>query len=56
MAIKSDLRNVNWSSMNHSPETVSNYERFFQIFSELYGKHLSLKVFKSKKNTFRHHG
>ena len=26
MAFKTDLRNVNWNSINHSPETNSKYE------------------------------
>ena len=34
-AFKTDLRNVNWNSINHSPETTSKYGTFFKIFSEL---------------------
>ena len=40
MAFKTDLRNVNWNSINHSPETNSKYETFFKILSELYQKTL----------------
>ena len=47
-AFKTDSRNVNWNSMNHSAETNSKYERFFKIFSELYEKHFPLKVFQIK--------
>ena len=35
MAFKTDLCNVNWNSINHSPGTNSKYETFFKIFSEL---------------------
>ena len=31
MAFKTDLRNVNWNSINHSPETNSKYETFLNI-------------------------
>ena len=48
MAFKTDLRNVNWNSINHSPETNSKYETFFKIFSELYEKHFPLKDFQIK--------
>ena len=48
MAFKTDLRNVNWNSINHSPETNSKYETFFKIFSELYEKHFPLKCFQIK--------
>ena len=45
MTFKTDLRNVNWSSINHSPETNSKYETFLKIFSEVYEKHSPLKDF-----------
>ena len=48
VAFKTDLRNVNWNSINHSPETNSKYETFFKIFSELYKKTLSLKGFSNQ--------
>ena len=48
MAFNADLRNVNWNSINHSPEINSNYETFFKIFSELYEKHFPLKDFQIK--------
>ena len=48
MAFKTDLCNVNWNSINHSPETNSKYETFFKIFSELYEKHFPLKDFQIK--------
>ena len=35
MAFQTHLRNVNWNSKNHSPETNSKYQTFFKIFSEL---------------------
>ena len=47
IAIKADLRNVNWNSINHSPETNSKYETFLE-YSELYGKHFPLKDFRIK--------
>ena len=31
MAFKTDLCNVNWNSINHSPETNSKYEIFLNI-------------------------
>ena len=39
-AFKTDLRNVTWNLVNHSPETNSKNKAFFKIFSELYEKHL----------------
>ena len=48
MAFKTDLRNVNWNSINHSPETNPKYETFLKIFSELYEKHFPLKDFQIK--------
>ena len=45
ITFKTDLRNVNWNSINHSPETNSKYETFFKIFSELYEKYFPLKDF-----------
>ena len=48
MAFKTDLRNVNWNSINHSPETNSKYETFFKISSEIYEKHFPLKDFQIK--------
>ena len=47
-AFKKDLHNVNWNSINHSPEANSKYEPFFKIFSELYEKHFPLKDFQIK--------
>ena len=38
MAFKTDLRNVNWNSINHSSETNSK-DKTLKIFSELYEKH-----------------
>ena len=43
MAFQTDLRNVNWNSINYSPKTNSKYETFFKIFSELYKKQFSSK-------------
>ena len=43
MAFQTDLRNVNWNSINHSPKTNSKYGTFFKIFSELYKKQFSSK-------------
>ena len=48
MAFKIDLLNVNWNSINHSPEINSKYETFFKIFSELYEKHFLLRDFQIK--------
>ena len=48
MAFKKDLRSAIWNSINHSPETNSKYETFLKIFSELYEKHFSLKLFQIK--------
>ena len=48
MAFKTDLRNFNWNSINHSPENNSKYETFFKIFSELYEKYFLLKDFQIK--------
>ena len=45
MAFKTDLRNVNWNSINHSPKINSKSETFFKIFSELHKKHFPLKDF-----------
>ena len=44
IAFKTDLRNVNWNSVNHSAET-RKYETFFKTFSGLYEKHFPLKDF-----------
>ena len=41
-----NLRNVNWNSINESPET--KYETFFKMFSELFEKHFPLKDFQIK--------
>ena len=38
-AFKADLCNINWDSINQSPETISKYETFLKIFSDLYEKH-----------------
>ena len=35
MIFKTDLCNVNLNSINHSSDTNSKYETFFEIFSEL---------------------
>ena len=48
MPFKTDLRNGNWNSINHSPETNSKYKTFFKIFSELYERHFLLKNFQIK--------
>ena len=48
MAFKRDLCNVNWNSINHSPETNFKYKTFFKMFSELYEKHFPLKDFQIK--------
>ena len=48
MVFKTHLRNVNWNSINHSPETNSKYGTFLKIFSELYKKHFPLKDFQSR--------
>ena len=48
MVFKTDLRNVNWNSINHSRETNSKYETIFKIFSELYEKNFPLKDFQIK--------
>ena len=48
MAFMTNLLNVNWNSINHSPETNSKYETFFEVFSELYEKHFPLKDFQIK--------
>ena len=53
MAFKTDLRNVNWNSINHSPETNSKHKTFFKIFSELFEKHFPLKDFEIKVNHFQ---
>ena len=64
MAFKTDLRNLNWDSKNHSPEANSKYETFFKVFSELHEKQRKRKTqrkrkrkeIKSKKKTTRDHG
>ena len=48
MAFMTNLLNVKWNSINHSPETNSKYETFFEVFSELYEKHFPLKDFQIK--------
>ena len=48
MSFKTDLRNGNWNSINHSPKTNSKYKTFFEIFSELYEKHFPSKDFQIK--------
>ena len=48
LAFKNDLSNINWNSINHSPEINSKYETFFKIFSEQYEKHFPLKDFQIK--------
>ena len=48
ITFKTDLRNINWNSINHSPEANSKYEIFLKIFSELYEKHFPLKDFQIK--------
>ena len=48
MAFKTYLRNVNWNSINHSPETNPKYDTFFKILCELYKKHFPLKDFQIK--------
>ena len=48
MAFKRDLRDVNWNSINLSPETNSKYEKIFKIFSELCEQHFPLKDFQIK--------
>ena len=48
MTFKTDLRSVNWSSINHSPETNSKYETFLKIFSEAYEKHFPPKGFSNQ--------
>ena len=45
MAFKTDLRNVNWNSINHSPETSSKYETFLKTFFDLYEKRFPLNDF-----------
>ena len=49
MTFKTDLRSVNWNSINHSLEKNSNCETF-KIFSKLYEKHFPLKDFQIKVN------
>ena len=39
MSFKKDLCNVNWNSVNDSPETNPKFETFLKIFSDLYKKH-----------------
>ena len=48
MAFMTDLSNVNWNSINHSPETNLKYETFLKIFSGLYENYFSLKDFQIK--------
>ena len=48
MTFKTDLRNVNWNSINHSRGTNSKYETFLKIFSEFYEKYFPLKDFQIK--------
>ena len=38
-AFKKDLHNVNWNSINHSPEANSKYETLFKLSSEVNEKH-----------------
>ena len=38
-AFKKDLHNVNWNSINHSPEANSKYETLFKLLSEVNEKH-----------------
>ena len=47
-AFKTEVRNFNWNSINHSPETNSKFKTFLKIFSELYEKHFPLKDFQIK--------
>ena len=47
-AFNKDLRNVNWNSINHSPETNSKYKAFSKILSELNEKDFPLKNFQIK--------
>ena len=56
MAFKTNLFKVNGNSKNHSPETNSKYETFFEVFSELYEKHFPLKDFQIKIKDSRPHG
>ena len=55
MAFQTDLRNVNWNSINHSPKTNSKYGTFLKIFSELYKKQFSSKDIQIKVKDL-HHG
>ena len=48
VAFKTDLRNINWNSINHYPEINSKYKIFLKIFSDLYEKHFHLKNFQIK--------
>ena len=48
MTFKTELRNVNWNSINHFPEINPKYGTFFKVFSELYGKLFPLRVFQIK--------
>ena len=43
MVFQTDLCNVNWNWINHSPETSSKYKTFFKMFSELYEKNFPLE-------------
>ena len=47
-AFKTDLRNINWNSINHYSEANSKHEAIFKTFSELYKKHFPIKVFQIK--------
>ena len=47
MAFKRDLRDVNWNSINLSPETNSKYEKIFKIFWAMRAT-LSLKGFSNQ--------
>ena len=47
-AFKKDLHNVNWNSINHSPEANSKYERLFKLLSEVNEKHFPWKDFQIK--------
>ena len=48
ITFKTDLRSVNWNSINQSSERNSKYETFLKIFSELYKKQIPLKNFQIK--------
>ena len=48
LTFHTELRNVNWNLINHSPESNSKYKTCFKTFFELYENHFPFKHFQIK--------